>query len=103
MNYEEEAMLEADAWRMKMKRKPSFFNAMSKNLQVKINTIIPEKVHQVITSAIKQMTRAVCFGAEFTNPSPLASGTLEEREAKVKDKIRFYRNTAAAEGAIPGA
>jgi uncharacterized protein (DUF697 family) len=28
---------------------------------------------------------------------------LEEREIKVKEKIRFYRNTAAAEGAITGA
>jgi hypothetical protein len=103
MTYEEQAMMEAESWRARMKRRPSFFNAISKNLQVKINKVIPEKVHRVITTAIKQMTRAVCFGAEFTNPKPLEVGTLEEREIKVMDKIRFYRNTAAAEGAITGA
>lgn len=86
-----------------MKQKPSLLNAFSKKVQVKINNVIPEKVHRVITTAIKQMTRAVCFGAEFTNPSPVVSGTLEEREIKVWEKIRFYRNTAAAEGAITGA
>lgn len=103
MTYEDIAMLEAEAWRLRMNKRPSFINALSKKVQVKINNVIPEKVHRVITTAIKQMTRAVCFGAEFTNPDPLASGTLEDRETRVKEKIRFYRNTAAAEGAITGA
>jgi uncharacterized protein (DUF697 family) len=101
--YEEIALHEVNEWKVRMQRKPSFTGQLAKKLQVRINRAIPEKVHAAITAAIKQMTRAVCFGAEYTTPQPLVSGSLEEREMRVRERIRFYRNTAAAEGAITGA
>jgi len=72
-------------------------------MQVRVNRIIPEKIHVAITSAIKQMTRAVTFGMKFATPEPLRQGTLQERETKVEERIKFYSRTAAAEGAITGA
>jgi hypothetical protein len=60
-------------------------------------------VHETITTAIKQMTRAVWVGAEFTTPPVLESGSLREREEKVDKKIKIYSRTAAAEGAVTGA
>ncbi|WP_276372118.1 EcsC family protein [Chryseolinea sp. H1M3-3] len=102
-SYEQEAMEEASQWQQEMKLSPSLFGGLAKRLQNRINKIIPEKIHVAFTVAIKQMTRAVLLGSEFTTSRPLAEGTLEERELKIKQRIRFYKNTAATEGAITGA
>jgi hypothetical protein len=101
-DYEQKAMDELASWQREMKLLPSLVGDLAKRLQNRINRIIPEKVHAAITAAIKQMTRAVIFGSGFTTATPLADGTLEEREVKVKKRITFYKNTAATEGAITG-
>lgn len=101
--YEQKAMDELADWQRKMKLSPSIFGGLAKKLQTRINKVIPEKVHAAITAAIKQMTRAVIFGSGFTTASPLAGTLLEEREKKVLQRINFYKNTAATEGAITGA
>ena len=101
--YEEKAMEELAAWQQKMKHSPVLFGGMPKKLQNRINRMIPEKIHAAFTTAIKQMTRAVIFGSGFTTAKPLADATLEERELKVKQRIKIYKNTAATEGAITGA
>ena len=101
--YEKLVRSELSDWERQMQRKPSFTNQLAKKLQVRINSAIPEKVHNAITTTIKQMTRAVCLGAEFTTPEPVAGVTLQDREIKVRERIKFYSKTAAAEGAITGA
>ena len=103
MNYNDKVSLELHEWKKKMAKDPSLINNLSKNLQTRINNVIPEKVHIAITNAIKGVMRAVIFGAEFTNPDPLLKASLEERESRVLARIKFYSNTAAAEGAITGA
>ncbi len=90
-------------WKKRMQRNPSLMNRMTKGLQVRVNRIIPEKVHNAITTAIKQMTRAVCFGMKFATPKALETGTMQEREVKVDERIKFFSRTAAAEGAVTGA
>jgi hypothetical protein len=103
MEYEDVVLTELVMWKRKMKRPPTLTGTMAKKLQTRINTIIPEKVHKFITNAIKNMTEAVCTGAEFTSPQPLVDAELGMRETLVREKIKFYRNTATAEGAITGA
>ena len=90
-------------WQKKMMRRPSLLNSLSKKIQTKINTWIPEKVHQAITATIKQMIRGVLFGAKYTTTVPLVDAGLESREQAVQKKIDWYRNTAAVEGGITGA
>src|SRR5690349_19279810 len=102
-DYEKAAAKELKAWKRSMQRKQPLLGMLSRQLQLRINRAIPEKVHQAITTAIKQMTRAVCVGAKFTTPAMLKSGTLEERETKVDSRIKLYARTAAAEGAVTGA
>jgi hypothetical protein len=102
-SYEENIQFELKRWQNRMQRHASFTGRLAKHLQKKINQAIPEKVHHVITTAIKQMTRAVCFGAEHTTMAPLLNEPLDQREWKIRERIKFYRNTAAAEGAITGA
>lgn len=101
--YEQQAMEEMLAWQQEMKLGPSLFGGLSKAIQTRINRIIPEKLHKAFTLAIKQMTRAVIFGSGFTTAKPVAELSLEERELKVRQRITFYKNTAATEGAITGA
>jgi len=86
-----------------MLKKPSFFNNLSKRVQTKINSWIPEKIHNAITVAIKQMIRGVLFGARHTTGKPLKNASLQHKEDLVLKKIDVYRHTAAIEGGITGA
>lgn len=101
--YETHMLAELTLWQKRMVEQPSFSSQLAKRFQNRINKIIPEKVHKAITLAIKQMTRAVFFGAGFTTRDPIQLGSFENCEIKVLERIKFYRNTAAAEGAITGA
>jgi uncharacterized protein (DUF697 family) len=101
--YRERVIVELSSWEKKMQKSPSFTDVMSKSVQDKINGIIPEKVHKAITVTIEKMFKAVLFGAKFTTGKTLEEGSLLQREAYVKLKIRLYQKTASAEGAITGA
>jgi hypothetical protein len=102
-DYEKTAVQELKAWKKTVQRKQPLLGMLARQLQTRINRAIPERVHAAITTAIKQMTRAVCLGAEFTTPKVVESASLRERETKVDARIKFYARTAAAEGAVTGA
>jgi len=55
--YELHALQELKAWQKKMCRKPSLLNRLSKKMQTKLNSFIPDKVHKAVTVTIKQMVR----------------------------------------------
>jgi len=101
--YDESVHNELKAWQKKMLKKPSLLNSLSKKVQTKINSWIPEKVHNAITLTIKQMIRGVLFGAKHTTSNILSNVELRDREDAVRKKIDSYRNTAAIEGGITGA
>ncbi len=102
-SYEEIAEAELKAWQSKMLRKTSLFNRLSKKLQTKINSWIPEKIHQAITVTIKQMIRTVLFSAPYINSKTLENVSLLIRENRVRKKIEAYKKTAAVEGGLAGA
>src|SRR6476659_7942618 len=102
MQYEQVAYRELQHWQRKMSRKPSIGDRISKSIQVRMNKIIPEKIHKVITTTIKQMVRGVLFGASLALPKEKKGSSLREMENKVRKRIEFYRNTAAA-GGLTGA
>ncbi|QGU94005.1 EcsC family protein [Clostridium bovifaecis] len=101
--YRENALKELKLWRSKMAKRPSITDKLSKGIQNKTNNLIPEKVHTIITGAIKNMVKAVISGSEYTTKKPLDHGTLEEREALVREKLDFYKKAAAVSGAGTGA
>lgn len=90
-------------WQKQMLRRPGFFSHVSKKIQTRINSWIPEKVHAALTATIKQMTRVVIFGAVHTTSKPQTDKPLELRETAIRERIKNYRNTAAIEGGITGA
>ena len=102
--YQKKITDELKTWQKQMLKKPSLLNNLSKKIQTKINTWIPEKVHKAITATIKQMIKGVLFGAKYTTQKALAETvSLEEKETAVIKRIEFYRTTAAVEGGITGA
>jgi uncharacterized protein (DUF697 family) len=101
--YEQNAYNELLTWQHKIQKKPSFTNRLAKRMQTRINDFIPEKVHKVITVTIQKMVEAVLFGAKYTTAQAKTEGSLQLREAFVKERIESYRRTASAEGAITGA
>ncbi|SHK85608.1 EcsC protein family protein [Reichenbachiella agariperforans] len=102
-SYEDKITRELAEWQSTMQRTPSFSNESIKNFQSKIQNLIPEKVHQVITKAVKELTRAVLFGAAFTTSNKITGPiNLMDAEDHVKERINFYTSSATAEGAITG-
>lgn len=103
MSYEQVVHKELKAWQRKVQSKPSVLNRLSKKMQVKMNSYIPEKVHQAITVAIKQMIRGVLFGFKHLTRQPAHVISLQQTEEEVLRIINVYKRTAAAEGGITGA
>jgi len=101
--YAETLIPELKAWQKAMLRRPSLLNSLSKKMQTKINSWIPEKFHKAVTEVLKQMIKGVLFGAKHTTGRPLQDMSLRGREHQVYKKIDTYRNTAAIEGGITGA
>jgi uncharacterized protein (DUF697 family) len=102
--YEEQVRLALHLWSMELQKKPSAMGKLANKVQTKLNSYIPQKVHNTVTVSIKQMVKAVLFGAKIiTSPTPHPAMSLLHREALVKDKIATYCKTGAAEGGITGA
>lgn len=101
--YEQQALNELEQWQIKMQNPPSFFNSFSRNMQTRINRMIPEKIHIAMTEAIKNLIKTVIIGTRFITGEPSLLISLEQTEKKVKDCIALYRTTASAEGGITGA
>jgi len=102
-HYRQQAFLELEKWQADMQRPPSITSRVTKSMQSRINQWVPEKVHQVVTIAIKQMVKAVIFGSNLTTRPKNDQWNFKQTEAKVLKRIKFYRSSAALEGGITGA
>jgi hypothetical protein len=101
--YEQQVYKEMKRWQQEMQRKPGIAGRLAHRMQAKVNGYIPEKVHKVITTAFKHTVTGVLKGAKFVSTKPYNDADIELREVRVQDRIRVYKNTSAAEGAITGA
>ena len=101
--YQKQIIREVEEWKKKMRRHPSIVDNMSKSVQNRLNRIIPEKVHGVITATIKQMVRAVLFGSEYAAIKAQTYPSLQEAELAILERIKNYKQTAAIEGGVTGA
>ena len=103
MDYEQKAFEELKQWQKNMLRNPSVFNQLSKKIQTKLNSYIPEKIHKAITTTIKQMVRGVLFGARITIKKPSTVTSLKQTEEEIEKLVKTYKHTAAVEGGVTGA
>ncbi len=103
MDYNRKAIKDLNKWKKKMRKKPSIIEKASKGTQNKINDILPEKYHEIMTAVIKNMTKVVLLGSKYTSKKPYTDLSLEEREYLLEEKTKTYRTTAVIEGAGTGA
>ena len=102
--YESIAVEELQRWKRKLTKNPSIASQYAKKLQTKMNNMIPEKVHMVVTNSIKKMVHATLVGSEYTvKKPPQVISSFEEKEELVIQSIKNYKRAAAAEGAGTGA
>lgn len=95
---------ELQVWQRKMVKRSSFLNRISKQAQTKVNGLIPEKVHKIMTESIKNMVKATLVGSNITTHKGQAVGkTLYEKDELLKEKLSTFRKTAVIEGAGTGA
>ncbi|WP_340085198.1 EcsC family protein [Siminovitchia sp. FSL H7-0308] len=102
--YEKKVFEDVQAWKRNMYKKSSLLQRLSKQAQTKMNDLIPEKAHQVISESIKNMVKATIFGSDIlTTSKPKDQLSLFQRDQLLKEKLSIYRKTAVAEGAGTGA
>ncbi|UQD51333.1 EcsC family protein [Bacillus methanolicus] len=102
--YEMKVYEEVEDWKRKMQKKSGLMNRISKKAQNKINEMIPEKAHQMMTDAIKKMVKATLTGSHLLTKKQQARGlSLAEKDQLLRKKLEVYRKTAAIEGAGTGA
>lgn len=91
--YELKVYGEVVEWKRKLTRRSGMMNRISKKAQGKINEMIPEKVHEVMTESIKGMVKTTLFGSQLTTNKNQASGlTLEERDELMRKNGNLPKN-----------
>ncbi len=102
--YEHKALVEVGEWKYKLQKRSSILNRVSKKAQNKMNSYIPEKVHQTITEAIKQMIQATLAGSNILKKkNPPLIHSLQGKDEELTKKISQYKKVAVVEGAGTGA
>ena len=102
--YEANIHQELKSWQRQMACPPSLGDRLTREWQLRVNRMIPENLHQLLTAAIRTMVQTVLAGSGFiTSPPLLAPLNLAEREKRVREKLAFYKKAAAAGGAGTGA
>ena len=86
-----------------MQKKPSVINKASKGVQGKLNNMLPEKYHQIITGTIKSMIKGVLLGSQITTKKAYPPMSLEEKEKLVREKVKVYKTASIIEGVGTGA
>lgn len=103
--YEQRVYEELQEWKREINKKPRIINRLSKQVQRKITHYIPEKIHLVLTEAMKNMVKATLVGSNWTTKKNQTTTklSLQECDELVQNKIAMFRKTATIEGAGTGA
>lgn len=102
--YEKYVYDDIQKWRRKTLKKSGLVKGWTKKAQNKVNSMIPDRAHRVITEGIKGMVKATLVGSNITTKKDQYQHlTLRERDRLLNEKLSNYRKTAAAEGAGTGA
>jgi len=104
VDYTMKVQEELHFWKRKMTKRSGIISRTSKKAQMKVNGLIPEKFHQVMTESIKNMVKATLVGSNITTKKRQSTAlSLYERDELFKEKLSSFRKTAVIEGAGTGA
>jgi hypothetical protein len=102
-SYEQMVYTELEVWQKKITKRSSLAGRYAKSVQKKVNKVIPDKIHNVVTRSVKTIVKGALLGSEYTTKRHvLYHKSLEEREQLVKEKLLAYRRMAVVEGAGTG-
>ncbi|RCW76907.1 EcsC family protein [Saliterribacillus persicus] len=91
-------------WKLSLLKQGKLWNRLSKGAQNKINQLVPEKAHKVVTESVKKMVEATLVGSGLTTKDyQTDERSFEEKEILVKERMVAFRKTATIEGAGTGA
>ncbi len=102
-SYQHYVNAELGLWIFEMKKPSNLLGRLTQSFQGKVNQLIPEKIHKAVTFAIEHMVKGVLVGSNWIVPVMDSTIPFKEREDKVRERIKWYRNTASVEGAVTGA
>ena len=90
---------ELEIWQQKILKKPGTVSQIQKNVQGKIQDIIPEKIQNGITMAIKGMVETVLTASSvFTATEVSQNPALSESDFLVERAYKTYYKIAMAQG-----
>jgi len=92
-----------EAWRARMLKRPGLWDRATRGTQNRINRLIPERVHAIVTAGVEAMSKGILFGSDLVKTRPAADGSLAVRELRARAMIKTYRTTAGVEGGVAGA
>jgi uncharacterized protein (DUF697 family) len=102
--YEQQIVKLLFQWEKELLKPPGLLERTSKAVSTKINQVIPEKVHDTITAAVKGIVQTSLFTMDYIPKNdPLQQGSLAARDRRAEELISLYKKLAAAEGAGTGA
>lgn len=90
-------------WEKKSLKKPGVLERTAKKVGDKINAVIPQKVQDTITAAVRTIIRTSLFGAEYTPRRSVQRQALDAADDAAAKVISLYQKVATAEGAGTGA
>jgi len=97
--YEQTIKKELTEWQQKILKKPTTVSTMQKNVQGKIQALIPEKIQNGITAAIKTMVETVLTASSvFTDTKVSINPAVSESDYLVERKYKTYYKIAMAQG-----
>lgn len=103
-DYERQVLKEVNRWLKQLRKSPTIPASLTKRVQTKMNSYIPQKVHDFIGEAIKQMVQGVIVGSHYLPKETIQRAEhLEEADERVENLVDVYKKGVAAEGAGTGA
>ena len=89
--YQQTVEKELATWEAKMASTPRFLNRISKGVQTKLQSLIPQKGQDIITAAIKTTIEFILYGSNLITKTKKASEpTLAESEFLVERAFNTY-------------
>ena len=97
--YHQTVKKELENWQAQLQKKPSIVNNFSKNVQGKIQNLVPEKAQTLITIAVKNMVETILTASSmFTETVVAEKPTLSESDFLVERAYKTYYKVAMAQG-----
>ncbi|MEW9700919.1 EcsC family protein [Paenibacillus sp. SI8] len=102
--YEQQISRQLKRWTIKLHKTPGRIEKVSKSVQTKMNSLIPDKVHKTITGVVKGMVQTTLVGMDYMPKNePLRGASLADSDIRAEELLSLYKKIAAAEGAGTGA